>query len=75
MRYGADVAGGGTDPMGGTRSPYRKYSPTENRIRPASNSQRTIRLGGSESSDGGGVIGRYSSGGFYIKEWHTIPGP
>jgi hypothetical protein len=34
-----------------------------------------MRLGGSSlgSSTGGLVIGRNSSGAFYIKEWHTIP--
>jgi len=65
-------------PIGATLSPARKYSPTENSITPASNSQRTIRLGGSASSverGKGDDIGRYSSDRFYIKEWHTILTP
>ncbi len=72
QRVGAVVVADGTEPSGATFIPNRKYNPTENRMTPASSSQRTMRLGGSTSSAEG--IGRYSSRGLYIKEWRTIRG-
>jgi hypothetical protein len=69
--------------IGGVCNPNRKYSPTEKRIAAASITQRTTRPDGrvssveddwDEGAEWGDVIGRYSSGAFYIKEWHTIRG-